>query len=423
MRTITFLDLPATIRMQIYTELLTPRASPRKRYVFQPEDIATSILYTNRQIYAESSDVFYSRNLFVVIKTDSHTLAHMSKLRIGSYFPSVGADRLSRVALPGRFAMSVELLSIGWQSGRKPRLVQPVFVITAEAMRYFMKHLLRAIEKAKRVFISRFELHNTFRYTSLRCAELLFGSVTSLHCLPALKALIIGGPVHQNYRQRLMAKILHDQDRIWFDFAGAYALSKLYIQHRMLPQNVYSDLAMRKNFEDLRYLLQALKIVWDFHNTTAFQHIKHYAKATLFQCVAELYSQLALAHLIEAKRHPEQAYGSYSAARHAAENGIVYLTSDYRLIDQTTFDTFPASIKEENMNLIGRAKATLSLKASKACVKLGDKPAARAYIFNAHRQDRNMSPSVHELCLKLEWKHLPDSSEADVGWKPVLWNG
>lgn len=420
-----FLDLPVTIREQIYTELLVPPAAQEGDYLFHPSDVATSILYTSRQVYTESSDIFYSKNLFMVVRSDYNLFGLLSlKPPTRVHFPRLTTDKRSRIAPHGRFAMSMELLSIGWRLGQEPWFLQATFVITAQALRYFMDDLASALSRATQVSIGQLQIHNIFRYSKLRFAELVFGSVMSMQHLPALKALSVLGGLHQDYHQRLTAKLLHDQDRIWYDFAGAYASYRSRIRDNMLPGRVKSDQEMQWNIANLRYLLQALDIVWDFHATTGFQHNEHYANVTLFQCVADLYSKLVLAHLCEAKRHPDQSVSSYLAARRAAEEGILYLTSDYRLIDRRTFESFPSNIKEEHMNFIGRAKATLSLKALKACIKLGDKAAARFYITDAHRQDVNMWPDLDELRLKLEWKNTSNSRESgyDSTGQPVRWN-
>ena len=79
-----FLDLPITVRDQAYAGLLAPlvdegvyihltAASSAERIERGAEEISnvtkslkdvfTSIMYTNRQIYVESSDTFYLKNL------------------------------------------------------------------------------------------------------------------------------------------------------------------------------------------------------------------------------------------------------------------------------------------------------------------------------------------------------------------------
>jgi hypothetical protein len=70
---IEFLDLPLTVRLQIYSDILIPECvSEPKNY----RKTSLDILYTNRQIYVESSDVFYSKNLFVVVESNDPGYIH-----------------------------------------------------------------------------------------------------------------------------------------------------------------------------------------------------------------------------------------------------------------------------------------------------------------------------------------------------------
>jgi hypothetical protein len=424
-----FLDLPVTVREQIYAELLVPPVTHKGEYVFRPDDVSTGILYANRQVHAESSYVFYSKNLFVVVESDSHTFRRLSVkpptwIR---FLPCRTVNRISQSASHSRFALSMDLLSllgIGRRSPQEPSFGRAAFVITAQALRYIMDDLVAALGRPTEVSIVTFQIYNTFRYSALRFAELVFESVLSMPHLPAFKALGIRGPLHPDYHHRLVSKLLLHQDRIWYDFAGIFASCRSWVQHNMLPQRVDTDVEMQWNLADLRSLLRALDIVWDFHASVGFKHNEHYAQASLFQSVADLYGMLVLAHLIEAKRHPDRAVSAYLVARQVAEEGIAYLTGDDRKVDQGTFETFPSTIKEENMTLTGRAKAMLSLKASKVCIKLGDRTTASHYITDAHRQDANMSPSSFELHLKLKWKNLPELSELsnECMGRPVLWN-
>jgi hypothetical protein len=429
MRNVSFLDLTVTVREQIYAELLVCPAAYKGQYLFRPDHVSTGILYTNRQIYTESSHIFYSKNLFIAVESDYDIFRGLS-VKPPTWIRFLACrtvDKISKSASHGRFALSMDLLSLLEAGRRFPQelaIGRAAFVITAQALRYIMDDLVAALGRPTGVSIFTFQIYNTFRYSALRFAELVFEPVLAMQRLPAFKALGIRGPLHPDYHQRLMSKLLHHQDRIWYDFAGMFASHRSRIQHNMLPHQVDTDVEMQWNLADLRSLLRALDIVWDFHASVGFKHNEHYAQASLFQSVADLYGMLVLAHLIEAKRHPDQALSSYLIARQVAEEGIAYLTRDDRKVDQGTFETFPSTIKEENMTLTGRAKAMLSLKASKVCIKLGDKTTASHYITDAHRQDANMSPSSFELHLKLRWKNLPELNELsdECMGRPVLWN-
>lgn len=68
MSPIGFLGLPVTVRNRIYTDLLVPESVPNAKIFHKPVNI--NILFTNRQIHAESSNIFYSQNLFTLIETN-----------------------------------------------------------------------------------------------------------------------------------------------------------------------------------------------------------------------------------------------------------------------------------------------------------------------------------------------------------------
>ncbi|OAG09404.1 uncharacterized protein CC84DRAFT_1212843 [Paraphaeosphaeria sporulosa] len=421
-----FLVLPVTIRERIYTELLVPPPSHGGEYLFRPSDVATSILYVNRQVYAESSDILYSKNMFMIVRSNNDLFGHLSlKPPIRIHFPGLEfVDKHTQIVPHRRFAMSMEFLSIGWKPGQVPWSLRNNFVITAQALPNFMIDLAAALSRATQISVGQLQIHNIFRYSELRFAELVFGPVLSMQRLPPLKALSIRGPLPQEHRQKFLAKLLQHQDRIWYDFSAAYGQCRSCIRDNMYPGRVHSDLQMQWNIANSRYLLSALDIVWDFHEYTGFQHDKYYAKITLFQCVADLYTQLVLAHLIEAKRNPDQAIPNYLAARRSAEEGISYLSRGDHQIDRGTFEMFPSDIREENLNLAGHAKAKLSLKAMKACIKLDDGTGAKFYLQNAHKQDSSVN--LDELRLKLAWKNLPEANESGYEFlgtsQPVRWH-
>lgn len=417
------LDLPVTVREQIYSELLVPPPpTPECHYVFRPADVSTGIMYTSRQIWEESSYIFYAKNLFVSIHCDPYiseglpSKPPITTLRI----PFLPLDNTYEATLHGRFAMGLEFLNIGRQSGRNDS--RSCLVITAQALCYLMDDLARLPrmrpELAPQIIVARFEIHNTFRYAIPRFSELVFGSLISMQRLPNLKALDIRGPLVPSYRQRLMDKLLHGQDRIWFDFAGAFAANRSRL-YEMLHLPTY-DLKMQKVIRKLQLLLRALDVVWDFHSSLDFRFNRHYAQSSLFQSVADVYGMLVLVHLTRAKQIQDCVPSSFLDARSAAEQGIQYLNRDNRIVDLRTLENLPTHTIRENVNIANRAKAVLSLKASKACTKLGDRKAAAVYITDAHKKYHNLMPSSQELHLKLQWKKLPDSvdhSSPAIRWK------
>jgi hypothetical protein len=97
-----FLDLPLTVRNQIYTNLLVPELILDLKICWET---SIDILFTNRQIYEESSDIFYSKNLFVIIETnDADLIAEIPNENV-----SIFAKSPATVSNCKRMAMRVEM--------------------------------------------------------------------------------------------------------------------------------------------------------------------------------------------------------------------------------------------------------------------------------------------------------------------------
>jgi hypothetical protein len=103
MAPIGFLDLPLTVRNHIYADLLVPQSVPDTKIFFEPINI--NILFTNRQIYKESSDIFYSQNLFTVIETNDTSLI----FNIPEKHVTIFARNLVNIEHCKRIAMTVEM--------------------------------------------------------------------------------------------------------------------------------------------------------------------------------------------------------------------------------------------------------------------------------------------------------------------------
>ncbi|KAF2740277.1 hypothetical protein EJ04DRAFT_572556 [Polyplosphaeria fusca] len=108
-----FLDLPILVREQIYLELLVPPIIEEDQAIKQ-ETPCTNILYANRQIYAESSHIFYSKNLFTVVCCNYPNLI---KGRHRKEVP-VAYNIISpvKIAQCKRFAMTLEFLCMKRQA-------------------------------------------------------------------------------------------------------------------------------------------------------------------------------------------------------------------------------------------------------------------------------------------------------------------
>ncbi|KAJ4305709.1 hypothetical protein N0V90_001240 [Kalmusia sp. IMI 367209] len=350
-----FLDLPLTIRQQIYSELLVP---------LLPEQ------FLHIQINAESSDIFYAKNLFTVISFNNqhqpeNILAHAIRR-----MALCTVDDPNKLASCSRFAMTMDILVIGRRISKDE---QPSWVVPARALPYVTKCLEASPRFAGEAFVAQFRIHNTFRYEIDRFSELTFGRLLTALRVPYFTALSVKGPVHPDYHQRLVTKLTRVDESVWFDFGGAFATHKSWIWgHLTRLRDMNWDLSMKQGFGESRLLLRGLDIVWDFHSYLNFRHNNFYAQASLFQSVADVYYLLSFAHLVHAKKHPQHATSIYLDARQAAEEGITYLNREDRFVDKHTFETFPEDIRRENVHMVDRAKAMLCRKASKACVKLGD---------------------------------------------------
>lgn len=178
---------------------------------------------------------------------------------------------------------------------------------------------------------------------------------------------------------------------------------------------------MKWSCKELSLLLLCLDVVWDFHSYLGYPHNKDYAQISLFQSTADVYGMLVLGYLFQAKLHPKEAMDFHLLARQAAENGISYLKREGRSMDVQIYETPRSQIREEYINMYNLAKAGLSLKASKACVKLKDGKAASHHISDAERWDPEMRPTSQELHLRLRWKCLPALNH-NQGSPAVCWH-
>lgn len=229
-----FTDLPVTVREQIYAELLIAPAiedpgilpsSPKnfnlvKGPTKSRKHVSTGIMYTNRQIYIESSDLFYNKNLFTCVHFNDYYCRLESEQLVETIRSLCFAVLDSAEEIPNdQFAMSLQLARLGreWDGMHLERIA---FVFPAQALPFLFKYLSMASIYSSEVVVAKFHIHNTFRYSLPRFSEHLFGALLAAKHFPKWKALSVHGSLDPRYMEQLVQKLPCDQERIWYDFAG-----------------------------------------------------------------------------------------------------------------------------------------------------------------------------------------------------------
>lgn len=110
MARIQFLNLPELVRDQIYTELLVPSVAKLDNGNATQELPYVNILHTNRKIYTEASDVFYSQKLPVIVSANGPTFLREGTIKDTPKLSETKDE--SKIAACKRFAMTIELLCI-----------------------------------------------------------------------------------------------------------------------------------------------------------------------------------------------------------------------------------------------------------------------------------------------------------------------
>jgi hypothetical protein len=418
-----FLDFPVTVRDQIYAELLVPPiVEVDEDHVTQlPPSI--NILYINKQIYAESSDVLYAKNLFTVISTNCPQLL-CEPLRSKTPVFAEPKDTY-KTAQCHRFAMTIEIL--GMHSEVATESV-PAIVISAQALPFFATALIGKVEippsARNGLYVARMKTENSFRYSTSRFSNLTFGRLLTAKKYPIFNCLLIEGDISDEHRRAMSRSLLSEPDIA----CRLFGLSVDSLRHRIwswMRRNASGDsnaeikrqLPYSHPHELLRVLLNMYDMFWGCHEymVRELSHDCIMPTTHQFTRMANMYNTLIQGYVFDAKCHPEyleRVIYAYTKALRTAEEGIAYLNRDDRLI-------YPALTDTKGVLKINQAKTALSLKAAKACRKLGDKEAAKIYIKDAALYSPSMSPSAADRLFKLDEKSWP--AEPLITIKPVLW--
>jgi hypothetical protein len=412
-----FLDFPITIRQQIYTELLIPIFDRDAEGKFAHDITNTSILFVNRQIYAESSDVFYAQNLFAVISSNTdENVAEITREKTPIF---VYVENPSKVAQCPRFAMSMEIFNL---TQKAPVRSTPKYVITAQMLPLFLTALIgecRFVSSNGQV--AQIQTHETFRYTIPKFSELVFGRLLSANRFPKFCALRIEGSIQPSHQRALMEKCTMIEDHACAYFTLALLCYKNRVRYRMACENEPDSKGIKEEIPEHQILalpklmLRMSDIFMDCHlyHIREFEHPCESGQESLFLGVMDLYNLLVLGYLLAAKRDPKRASDTYLAARQAIEIGISYLNRD----DSFVFHNVENARSARSFR---NAKAKVSLNASKICKKLGDRQAAVAYMNDAG--DYIGMCSVRDKLLKMTWYNWPDlPPESHLIRPAVLW--
>lgn len=167
-----FLDLPYTIREQIYQELLTRSEykRPSLRIGTSIKNQRNAILRTNRQIYEESRPILYTCNLFVLVESNNNPLLKAVLQQYQHKFLKNEAVQSSVFEDKIAMTLSIFFFSPGCSSGTvRPRLLFP-----RSCLPYFFYKLRQPTCQAFTTAASlTLKINNRFHYTQDRIAELM----------------------------------------------------------------------------------------------------------------------------------------------------------------------------------------------------------------------------------------------------------
>ncbi|KAF2710124.1 hypothetical protein K504DRAFT_252064 [Pleomassaria siparia CBS 279.74] len=419
-----FLDLPVTVRDQIYTELLVPPIIRIDHDHVTQERLSVEILHVNKQIYAESSDVLYAKNLLIVISANSPAL--LDELTRDKT-PIISEPKDPRkIVQCHRFAMNFELVGIGCQLCATST---PMFVISAKALPLFATALIGEYKFRPGIGMGlaqgQITVKNTFRYTTERFSDLTFGRLLEAEEFPQFNCLRVVGAILDEHRRALARDFVDDSEHA----CGIFALGMDSYRHRVwfgmrnedrtTPNEGFElSISEHQTHELPRLMIRQYDMFWDCHNYRVRElgHVCTMETRYQFTRMAEMYNTLIEGYILAAKRDPDQAVTAYTQALRAAEEGITYLNRDDRFAE---FYKKDEPVEGDNMVKVQAAKTMLSLKASKACSKLGDKTSAVKYVQIAHRCTPHMFPRLQERLLKLAGKIWP--AEPMVIINPIFW--
>ncbi|ORY07008.1 hypothetical protein BCR34DRAFT_29501 [Clohesyomyces aquaticus] len=391
----TFLSLPSSIRNQIYQELLVHPVLPDDGSLVK-EHLTTSILYTNKQIYAESSYIFYSRNLFTVVLVQSPS-EETPRLPSESC-PAI--TNLATIARCRRFAMKVDIYGMERLYGG----FTAAFVLLPHEISQFIHQCNHKLDMepalVREPLIIRFRVLDTFRYTVPRASELLFAPILNAEPPIKFKALEIVGPIAEECKISLHRGCVHP-------YEDPNAFHSLYWNYRYffcreIFEMMFKFTQPRTNgscswmvappYWFLKHSEDWLKSLDIFRSCHQYR-VRHCHKRAidpnaLFGLVSDIYCLQCQYFLIAAKSCHASFF--HREARRAVEAGITYLNNE-TWISETTPIGFGSP--EEFRGEIEKAKVALSLTAANTCLELGDIDSARAYIRDAYcRSPKLRSP-------------------------------
>lgn len=430
MATFRFLDLPTSIRDQIYEELLVPPVIKHGDGCISQDAACTNILYATRQIYVEASDAFYSKNLFTMIcRNGGESYEVLDDLDRDKLRILYDVKDASKIAQCKRFAMSMEIITI---SQLCKATSTPLYVVSAAALPYFASGIIGEYKFVTGTGTVRMKIENIFRYTTLKFSELVFGGFLSAERLPIFLTLQIEGPIEPSYKRSMMQNCVQQKaygkeelgcasyemgircyrDRVWFRMR--MEREKGSGMHKEIPEPQIHELP--------RLMLRMYDIFWDYHKyrEREFGHTCGTAHC-IFNAIGDTFTVLVHGYFLAADRDPEKGADNHIQALRAAEDGLKYLNRDDRLMFPRAFVGAFATVEEtENaIRAVNSRKATLSRKAAEACAKLGYPMEAEQYMadFQAYKPIRFVPTKEHMVKISNRaWPPVPG-----LVIKPILW--
>jgi len=388
-----FLQVPVTIREQIYEELLTYKAAAPENEASAGAAPICGLLLLNRFIHDEVLSFFRSK-LCVLIKTNaivSQRLLDEGDLPIISKLSSNhGATHQDA----SKFPVAMELDLYLFQHGLSTESFA-TFIIPASSMQAFIETLHLRNQHPSITYT----LHQTFSHTHEKAVDLLIQPWIKEYRHANFVSVSAGSTIPNHINGRLQSQLLQQYA------VGALGRIAVHFDHLQRPPAVPGP-AQDKAAHAFAIASRQMRLMWECQRIESRKHMfdKYDSDdmASLWLRMSRIGSNHALVLLIAAHsgQHNSEVKppGSKDAFRLAemrqvAEDMIHFLrehTPNVRANDQ------------ELTSILNERKALLSLRAHQACKGLGDLAAAEAYLDEATKCRPCISPGLWTILASMK---------------------
>jgi hypothetical protein len=406
-----FLQVPNTVREQIYAELLTYPAAACAGEDVQasaaPASPIGQILTLNRAIHHEVIDLL-ERQLCVLIKTNNQVLMKAMLAQTGDSRPVPILSQLrsknaivSKNASQAPIAMELDLFIY---EKDLPAESYDAFLMPASSMHAVLDKLSQPnwITWCMRASIS-FTLLHTFSHTEEKALELLVQPWLSSFVPPYFLGIGTSCPIpNLQLRERLQVRS---------SFSQLVGRLTVFIHY---ATNKSENLAWDRTSQRFAMATRYAKLLWHCHVDSHRESLSH---VSTFDKVYTLWVRtlgLGVEHttaLWKATSSEEAATGFADsdrivACRHVAEEMISFLSQHSPYGHEQTVD-------ETMTRAVQQWKSTLSYRAHLPCKALGDMDAALGYLEDTLKYD----PSGLLTIITKEIEDLKTAGAKATGWK------